>query len=111
MTYRLKILPRAEADVQHIFNWLQERSPPGADAWCAAFEAAVERLPNSPQSHSLAHENDFVDFEVRNFLFKTRRGKKYRGVFTIVDDEIRILRVRGPGQRDLNPDEIDIGNQ
>ncbi len=42
----------------------------------------------------------------RPFFFKTPHGRTYRGVFTIVDDEIRVLRVRGPGQPSLEPDEL-----
>jgi len=34
----------------------------------------------------------------RQFFFKTPHGRTYRGVFTVVDDEIRVLRVRGPGR-------------
>jgi hypothetical protein len=46
----------------------------------------------------LAAENDYVDFEVREVLFKTRRGLMYRVLFTIREPTIFILHVRGPGQ-------------
>jgi hypothetical protein len=39
-------------------------------------------------------------------LFKTRRGRYYRLVYVIAEDEVHVLRVRGPGQPDLLPDEI-----
>jgi hypothetical protein len=41
---------------------------------------------------------DYVDYEVRHILFGTRKGRTYRGLFTVVGAEIRLLHVRGPGQ-------------
>lgn len=43
---------------------------------------------------------------VRQFLFKTRRGSVYRGLFAFDADEIVILRVRGAGQPPLESDEL-----
>ncbi len=33
MSLKLKILPRAEGDVQHIFDYLANQSPQGAADW------------------------------------------------------------------------------
>lgn len=104
MTYRLRILPRAEADVDHIFAWLRDREPAGALRWYAAFEDAARAVPANPPGYSRAPEAELADVELRQFFFKTPRGRTYRGVFVV--DEIRILRVRGPGQRRLQPDEL-----
>ena len=106
MSFRLNILPRAEADVDAMFDWLEERSPSGASSWLSAFQCACERVTVNPYGYGLARENDLVEFEIRAFPFKTRRGRIYRGVYTIVEDEVRIVRVRGPGQADLSSDEI-----
>lgn len=46
----------------------------------------------------LAHERAFVDYEVREVLFQTPKGRPYRILFTIQSNEVLILRVRGPGQ-------------
>ena len=78
MTLCLNILPGAEQDAQHIFDHISKRSLQGASAWWFAFEDA----------------------------FKTRHGRSYRFVFTRVGDELRILRVRGPGQPPLQADEM-----
>ncbi|MGH7200482.1 MAG: hypothetical protein ACREJB_07745, partial [Planctomycetaceae bacterium] len=69
-------------------------------------EEAARRLLTDPLGYGRAREDEFVDWELRQFLFKTPRGRTYRGVFTVVDDEVRILRVRGPSQRDLEPEEL-----
>jgi len=38
---------------------------------------------------------------IHQALFKTPRGRRYRIVFELTETEIRILRVRGPGQPPL----------
>lgn len=83
--------------------WLMEHDAGAAGRWFQAFEAAAKGLPRSPQSYALAPEDEFVDWEIRQFFFKTRRGRTYRGLFTIVENEIRVMRVRGPGQALVEP--------
>lgn len=39
-------------------------------------------------------------------MFKTRKGRKYRVLFTIQDQTAIILHVRGPGQDLLDPDDL-----
>jgi plasmid stabilization system protein ParE len=107
MTRKVTILPRAEGDAQSIFQWISERSPDGAHRWWIAFEEAVQRVAGDPHGYGLAPESELVAHKVRQFLFKTPRGRTYRGLFTVVGDEVRILRVRGPGQRPLESDEVE----
>lgn len=103
---RLRILPRAEADITHIYEWVFDRSPEGARRWYFAFEQAARAVVSNPLSYSLAREDEFVDYELRQFLFRTRRGRTYRGVYLVIGEELRLLRVRGAGQRDLDRDEL-----
>ncbi len=106
MTFRLRILPRAELDAQHIFDWLRARSPDGAVRWWFAFDEAVHKLTEHPNGYGLAPESGLASTEIRQFLFKTRRGRRYRGVFVIHGDEVQVLRIRGPGQPPLQSDEL-----
>ncbi len=106
MTFRVSILRRAEQDAQKIFDWIAERSPDGAVRWWSAFVTAAAQLATNPTGRGLAPESELTDYELRQFLFKTRRGRTYRGVFVVVADEVKILRVRGPGQPPLEPDEL-----
>lgn len=106
MALELVILPRAERDAQSIFAWISERSPDGAVRWWNAFEEAAVGITGNPARYGLAPEDGLVIPELRQFLFRTRRGRTYRRVFTVVGDEIRIVRVRGPGQPPLEPDEL-----
>lgn len=107
MSFHVRIVRRAEQDAQQIFDWLAMRSAEGAIRWWDAFELAVAKLGENPLSYGLAPENELSDMELRQFLFKTRKGRIYRGVFTVSGDEVQILRVRGPGQPPLQADELE----
>lgn len=98
MPLSLVIEPLAEADVEAVFEYIRQRSPEGAVSWYKAFQAAAHRTVQMPDSYPLAPENTLLNRDVRNFLFKTRRGLVYRGLFVVIEDKLRILRVRGPGQ-------------
>lgn len=108
MSRKLIILPRAEQDVDSIFEFIRERSPSGAKHWWDAFCRSAQRAASHPRQHPLAPESPLFTTELRQFLFKTRRGRTYRGVFTIVGEEVRVLRVRGPGQAPLSADELSL---
>ena len=106
MPYDVRVLPRAEFDVQQIYNWLMERSPEGALRWWVAFEEAIASISAQPSRLTLAPEDKWIDREMRQVLFKTAHGRYYRALYVIVEDEVRVLRVRGPGQPDLDADEL-----
>ena len=99
---------RARQDLTAILDWIanDRKSPKGAAALLKAYDKAVASLTHWPESYSLVPEDEFDDRELRQFPFKTRRGQFYRGIFTIQDDEIVILRIRGPGQADLEPGDL-----
>jgi plasmid stabilization system protein ParE len=98
-TYRVILLRRAERDAEAIADWLTKRSPAGALRWQEAFAAAVEKLAESPMACSEAPERLRPAVDLRQILFKTRKGKYYRAVFVIADRTVRVLRVRSPHQR------------
>lgn len=108
MNRHIRTLSRAHRDVAAILRWIavEQKSKDGANRWLSAYQAAVRKLAKSPESCGLAFEDNGQEPRVRQFLFKTRRGSVYRGLFTIKADEIVILRVRGAGQPPLEPDEL-----
>jgi plasmid stabilization system protein ParE len=107
MTYRVQPTAQAEADIDRIFDWLHRRSPDGARRWYEAFWDSAERLKSFPQSCGLAPESRDFPEEVRQMLFKTRRGRTYRALFVIRGDLVHILCVRGPGERPVKPEDIE----
>ena len=107
MRYSVRFLPRADADVRQMLQYLMERSPNGAHTWLTALDRAVDRLRESADTYSEALESERFTMAVRQLPFKTRRGLVYRLIYTIVEQEVRILRVRGPGQAPIEPGEAD----
>jgi plasmid stabilization system protein ParE len=106
MNYTVRELLRAKQDKRSIFTWLLQRSPSGAAAWLDAYDDLVERLNQAAESFRAAPEHQHCDFDVRQALFKTRRGRVYRVLFSIDGHDVYILRVRGPGQAPVQPEDI-----
>ena len=106
MPYTVRTLSRAKFDAQQIYDWIKERSPEGALRWWTAFRDACHSLKQSPERQSMAIEAEQTGRDLRQLLFKTRRGSYYRLLYIIVGAEVHVLRVRGPGQPDLTTDEL-----
>ena len=83
---------------------ISERSPRGASSWFNRFAETRDRLALDADNRALAPESEFVDYEIREVLFKTRKGNPYRVLFTLQGNEVLVLRVRGLGQ-DFVPEE------
>jgi hypothetical protein len=98
MTYELLLVAKAEAQVDSIIRYLSARSPQGALAWCERWEQVLTDLVNDPFTFGLAPESAKYDAVVRQVLFRTLRGLRYRALFTIVGRGVYIIEVRGPGQ-------------
>lgn len=106
MTFTVYELPKAKIDKESIARWLFDQSPQGAMAWLDAYDDVVERLRTAADVFAEALENKDCDLEVRQALFRTRRGRFYRVVFYIEQESVYILRVRGPGQAPIEPVEL-----
>ena len=106
MTSHVRELRRAQADIRHIASWLAERSARGARAWLDAYDAMVAQLEQTTDAIGAADEGASCELSVRQALFKTRHGRICRALFFIEGDEVFILRVRGPGQAPVEPDEL-----
>jgi toxin ParE1/3/4 len=107
MTFQVRTLQRASRAYNQILNYISKRSESGAVAWAKAYNAALVRLERAADTFPLAPEDEDVDFELREILFKTRRGRLYRALFTIRGNDVLILHVRGPGQDLLTSDDLD----
>ena len=102
MKLRVSLTPTAHGDVRSILQWIGERSRSGAQAWDTRWEEVLQLLSTSANSCSVAPENDDHEITIRDFNFKTRRGRMYRALFTVRGQRVIVLHVRGPGQ-DLVP--------
>ena len=108
MSIPVRILPRAKTDFREIFTYIEVRSPAGADRWRVAFERELRRVCENPVLFGMAEEDHLTHFQLRQFLFKTKHGLAYRAVFTVIEGEVIILRIRGPGQPPLNSGEMPL---
>lgn len=106
MRFIVRELPKAKIDKHGIFGWIHQHSPVGAISWLRAYDVLVDRLKREADSFGEAIENRDCDFDVRQALFKTRRGRVYRVLFFIEGNEVYVLRVRGPGQAPVAPEDI-----
>jgi plasmid stabilization system protein ParE len=102
MTRSFRVLARADADINRLFAWLARRSPRGAATWYDALFEAFGKIVANPARFAVAHESlPRWNRDIRQALFRTNRGNRYRIVFELTEAEVRILRVRGPGQPPL----------
>lgn len=108
MTLPIRILPRAKQDYRTIFAYIERRSPDGAIRWKAAFLAQADIAANDPERFPLAAENELTNLVLRDAIFKTPSGLRYRFVFTALEGQLLILRLRGPGQPPLTADEVAV---
>lgn len=106
MSFKVRELPKARQDKRSIFRWLHERSPEGAASWLRAYDDLVGKLQRDVGSFGEAAENQDCDCDLRQALFKTRRGRVYRALFLIESEIVYVLRVRGPGQAPVLPEDI-----
>lgn len=104
--HHVRVLARAWRDLDEILGHVATRSPDGAARLLDRFEAEMSRLEANPFASALAPEAEAVGEAVRHAFFRTRAGRTYRALFLIVGDEIRVLRVRGPGQAPISTDDL-----
>lgn len=106
MSYEVIVVPRARQDAEDIMAWLWNRSPEGAAAWFSRYETAIKELAEIADHCHLCPEGETTGREIREQIFKTRRGRKYRLLFAIHDRKVFVLHVRGPGQNLLDLDDL-----
>jgi plasmid stabilization system protein ParE len=106
MSFIIHEMPKAKLDKSSIFHWLHEHSPSGAAAWLDAYDGCVEQLRVNALTCGEAPESHNCDFQVRQILFKTPRGRVYRALYLVENEYVFILRVRGPGQAPVDPTDV-----
>lgn len=111
MSYTLSVHPLARRDTEAITDYIGERSPEGLLKWLTAYYEAQDRIASEPYSFAVAPDDLIIGLGIRQALFKTPSGNLYRAVFAVDDQAqlVTILRVLGPGQRPLAPDDLPNG--
>ena len=83
----------AEWDIEEAFCWLGERDELAAIRWYNRLLELIYSLKTLPERCPLAPENKYFAGEIRQILHG-RRQHKYRILFDIKGDEVRVLHVR-----------------
>jgi plasmid stabilization system protein ParE len=98
-TYRVIVLPRAEADIEANAQWwAANHSLEQAARWFDAIHDQLKSLAILPESNALSAENDDFPYEIRDKLLGLGSRPSYRAVFTIKDDAVYVLTVRRGAQ-------------
>ena len=108
MSLQVQFSQRAKRDVREIQSWIKGRSSQGAANWLASLERAVIQLTEFAVSSPAAPEADEIGVDLKQRMFKTRRGNSFRLLFIVRGDTVHILAVRGAGQNLVSDDNIEI---
>lgn len=105
MRYRVVVTANAKRNLQDYYLHAARCAPLTAARWLERFERALETLALNPQRCSIALENDLVEQEIRQLLYG-KAGGVYRALFTIFDDEVRVLHIRRAVRHTASPEEL-----
>jgi plasmid stabilization system protein ParE len=105
MKYRVIVQPPAELDIEAAYLYLRAQSHTHAERWLTGIERAIESLASLPNRCGLARESREFSIEVRQLLYGKRSGR-YRILFIVQDEEVRILHVRHGARDRLSGGEI-----
>lgn len=108
MKFRVFVTKRAKADIdRNAAWWANHHSVEQAVAWVVAIENQLKTLAEMPRRFSVATENDHFKYELRQQPIGLGSTKTYRALFTIVDDEVRVLAIRAAEQEEIQPTDVD----
>ena len=88
---RIRYTPRAFADREAIFDYIEKRSPKGALGVKQAIENSIKRLEDFPYSAPASDELD-----IRELIVPRRPYKVY---YRVVEDEVWIVHIRHSARR------------
>lgn len=101
MSFRVILQPRAEQDIRDAVRWLLQQSKSSTTVlrWARGIRAKIDTLKDYPLRCPVDPDSEVYGAEVRMLLYGRGRGGKYRVLFTIQGDTVRVLTVRHTAQR------------
>jgi len=106
MPYRVEFSGRAKNDLRMIRDWLASHSRDGAMKWLDALDELCQQLTTSALETNPAPEAAELGIDLRQQMFKTRKGRHYRLLLLIDNQRVIIAAIRGPGQDAVQQDEL-----
>lgn len=110
MTYRVRFQARAKADVRNIVRYIKQHSVSGAAAWLSVLENARQKVGTNADGYGLCDEASHFEIDVRQFLFKTRRGRTYRSCSRSSATKSASCGFAVPGRHRFLPVSCEYGN-
>jgi plasmid stabilization system protein ParE len=86
--FRVRITRTAERDIEEIWNFTAQNSPPAAEQFIDRLEEQIETLEHFPERCPLIPENEILGTRYRHLLYGN-----YRSVFRIAKKMVYVLRV------------------
>jgi len=91
MAYCVKLLPRAQKDIEELYRWVLRRAPHQGALWYEGLIEAMKSLARHPQRCPAAPEAFELRSPIRELLYGQR---PYRILFWIKGNEVQILHIR-----------------
>lgn len=98
MKYQVLYQANAAKEIDLAFTWSFDNYPrDAATKWCSKLLEAIESLQTNPERCPVARENLHFEETIRQLVFGQGKSR-YRILFTIDQDAVRVLHIRFPGQ-------------
>jgi plasmid stabilization system protein ParE len=91
--YRVTILPSAAFEIETAYQWIAEHDEEAANRWYNGLLNAIYSLDHLPERCPLARESFHFKKLIRQILHG-QKMHKYRILFDLHNDEVRVLHVR-----------------
>jgi plasmid stabilization system protein ParE len=109
MSLRVQVARAAKRDIRQIVAWWSEhRSTEQALRWFARIGPAIDTLGELADRCPISPESDLLPTGLRQLHFGLGRKATHRIVFTIVGEEVRVLRIRHAAQQSLTLEDLSI---
>ena len=92
------------ATVLRLRWWAEHHDAEQAARWFDTIHKQLQRLAESPESHSPSAENGEFPYVIRDKLLGWGSPPSYRAVFTIQESTVYVLTIQRSSQDALQPD-------
>jgi len=107
MSFRVIITGPAERDLfQTVSWWSEHRSTEQAERWYARIGPVIKMLADGPDRCPASPETNLLPTGLRELHFGLGHRATHRIVFTIVGQDVRVLRIRHAAQRELTLEDL-----
>jgi plasmid stabilization system protein ParE len=105
MSHEIEYSANALREIGDTYLWIKQRGEQTASQWREELIARIETLSKQPERHRLAPESPRFSREIRQLLFRKRRGQ-FRILYTIEGCRVVILSFRHHSRQPLSGDEF-----